>query len=452
MLPFLSLLGMAAAFSTGLLFPKKAGWSIVFITPILGPAGFTLVSSPLLPLTMHRIAFAVTVGVVMSNYNRDFPLRSILRSRFIKIVLVFSLFVILISLEDRFENIIFTYIPNLIFAFVLCFILIRNEKDLHRLVNIFVWQAALIGLFITLQYYIDFDINIILMKTIPGYDFSGYQSQHFISPERVIRSGTIRAIGIDGNAVQTGYRLSFLFPLVLWYTFREKKRFIKPWRILPLLFIIISFGLLKTRAAYVGILFSLLALATGLIFFKRTKITTKIKKLFSLSITFFIIISLIIAYNPSIVKIARTMIVKSFSGGPTSKNEMSVEMKLERIPVAIDHFKKRPFLGYGSPQIAYSEVMHGEDVASPIIYLLSGGIFLCLIYLLMLFYMPYSITRLSRRKWLYPAQREFLAYASAAFVGGIAVVFSNWQEAHFLVMYMLYISIYKVYQHKWKSR
>jgi len=62
--------------------------------------------------------------------------------------------------------------------------------------------------------------------------------------------------------------------------------------------------------------------------------------------------------------------------------------------------------------------------------------------------MPYSTFRLSKIRGLSSPQREFLIYACSAFVGGIVVVFSNWQEAHFLIMFMLYISIYKVYLYR----
>ena len=90
--------------------------------------------------------------------------------------------------------------------------------------------------------------------------------------------------------------------------------------------------------------------------------------------------------------------------------------------------------------------MRYNDLPSPLIYLLSGGIILFLTYLFMIFYMPYSVFSLSKIRGLSSSQREFLIYACSAFVGGIVVVFSNWQEAHFLIMYMLYISIFKIYK------
>jgi hypothetical protein len=450
MLDLLSIFGLISSFLVGYQFPRKAGWGVILIAPILGPATFTFVPSMLLPLTTYRVAFAITLGVILRNHDRHgIPLSSILlKSTFVKIVVVFSLFVILISLEDRLKNIIFTYIPTLILAFALCYILIRDEKDLKRLVKIFVWQAALISVFIMFEYFTDFDINILLRKTIPGYDFSTLQSKHLLSIEKIeglTRSGIVRAMGIDGNAVSTAYRLAFLFPLALFYVVSDKL-LLKPWRSLPLLSVVIGLYLLQTRAAFVGVFVSLLALVIGIALLKRVRIIRKLRILVLLAMLLIVPSFLVVLINPSIGKSAYTLLEKSLY--PFSRNELSIQPKLARIPVAIDYFMAKPFSGYGSPQYAYFGVMSCRDLPSPVIYLLAGGISLCLIYLVMIFYMPYSVFRLSRRGGLNPDQRVFLTYAVAAFVGGVVVVFSNWQETHFMIMYMFYISIYKVYLYR----
>ena len=47
-------------------------------------------------------------------------------------------------------------------------------------------------------------------------------------------------------------------------------------------------------------------------------------------------------------------------------------------------------------------------------------------------------------------RRDILMFSGIAFLGSVICVFSNWQEEHFLIMYMLYISIYKVYLYREK--
>ena len=454
MLIILSILGISISFLIGYLSPRKAGWGVLLIAPILGPATFTFVPSSLFPLTTYRVAFAITLGVILRNHDQHgISLHSISKSTFVKIVAVFSLFVILISLEDRLKGIIFTYVPNLILAFTLCFILIRDEKDFQKMVKVFVWQGALIGVFIMLEYFTDFDINILLRKTIPGDALSSLQSKHLLSFERIEglkRAGIVRAMGIDGNAVQTGFRLAFLFPVALFYAVYGKL-LLKPWRGLPLLSVVIGLYLLYTRAAFVGVLVSLLSLVAGLALLKRHSIKRRLRLVVSLSMLLIISSLLVVFINPSVGENLHTVFMESLVGS-SNKNMYSIEYKLARIPLAFHYFMAKPFLGYGSPQYAYYSVMYSSDLPSPLIYLLAGGIPLCVIYLIMIFYMPYSVFTLSRREGLNSKQREFLTYACAAFVGGVVVVFSNWQEAHFMIMYMLYISIYKVYLHKARRR
>lgn len=442
MLDLLSIFGLILAFLVGYQFPRKAGWGVLLIAPVLGPATFTFVPSSLLPLTTYRVAFAITMGVILRNHDRHgIPLSSIFKSTFVKVVVVFSLFIILISLEDRLKNIMFTYIPKLILAFALCYILIRDEKDLQRLVKIFVWQAALICLFIVLEVYTDFDIGVILRKTIPGYDITQLQSKHF---NFSIRSGYFRATGLYGSGVSTGYALAFLFPLTLLYSIQGKvlNKF-------PILLVIVGLVLMQPRAALVGIFVALLVLLMGIILLKGKKIIGKIKAVTKLALILIITCSFLVLFFPSIPEKASHVLAESIQYSSDDR-DLTMKGKIDRIPIAIDYFLERPFTGYGSPQYAYSKVMRCQDLPAPLIYLLAGGIPLCLLYLIMIFYMPYSVFRLSRRKGLNSGQRVFLTYAVAAFVGGVVVVFSNRVEAHFMIMYMLYISIYKVYVYRGK--
>lgn len=451
MLDLLSIFGVLSAFLIGYQFPRKAGWGVILIAPLLGPATFTFVSSSFLPLTTYRIAFAITMGVILRNHNQHgIPLSSIFKSTLVKIVVVFSLFVILISLGDRSKNIIFTYIPNLILAFALCYILIRGEKDLQKLVKIFVWQGAIISVFIMLEYFTDFDINIILMKTIPGYDFSSLQSKHLLSEARIegmTRAGITRAMGIDGNAVATSYRLTFLFPLALWYMIRRKGVINK----LPVSLVLVAFFLLQTRASFVGIIISFIMLLVLLLISNTKSVTQKMRSILK-PISLLVILGVVfVLIYPDAIKWSKYN-YESFMSSFDSSSKEYIGGKISRIPRAIDLFLKKPFIGYlVSPYYSYSILMYYNDLPSPFIYLLSGGIILLIIFLLMVFFMPYSTFKLSKIRDLHLHQREFLIYACSAFVGGIVVVFSNRQEAHFLIMYMLYISIYKVFQFRQHS-
>lgn len=436
----LDLCSITAAFFLFLLgykFPRKAGWAVLIIVPVLGPSSFTFVPSTFLNLTTYRVAFAITLGVILRNHDRHgIQLSSIFKSTFVKIVVVFSLFVILISLEDRLKNIIFTYIPNLILAFALCYILIRDEKDLQKLVKIFVWQAAVIGALVIIEYFTDFVFAEIALSTVPGYDISILRSKNY---RYTMRAGFYRCCGIDGNAIATGYRLAFLLPLTLWYATRGKL-----WNLLPLFIVIISLIFLQTRAAFVAIFVSLTAYIFLLI------LRRKIRLLLRTGVVMLTVLISLMVIVPSSFDVVHSFIDKSF--GSVLDRGDDVQGKIDRIPVAIDYFLEKPLLvGYGcSPLYTENYVMFGQDLPSLFIYLLAGGIPLCFIYLMLIAYMPYSALRLSMSKEFSIAQRDILMFSGIAFLGGVVCVFSNWCESHFLIMYMLYISLYKVYLYKGK--
>ena len=418
---------------------------MLLIAPVLGPATFTVVPSGALPMTTYRIAFCVTMGMILRSRNKNLPLTSIFRSHYIKIVVVFSLFVIAISLRERFINIVFTFIPELILAFMLCFILIRDEEDLTRLAKIFVWQSAFISFFILIEYYTDFELQVVLMRTIPDYDITQLFSKGFVP---LYRSEIYRPMGIDGNAVPTAYRLTFLMPLTLWYAVQDRFLLNKFWRSIPLLLTLIAIGVLQTRAAYVGVICSVFSMIIVVLCHRHHKIVWKIKRLTKYGMMLLFLCLIAIAFLPSISKKVQAMVANTIAGGPNHLNELSISPKVKRIPLAIEYFKKHPLTGYGSPMYALREVMKGADLPAPLIYILAGGAFLFLIYLVMIFFLPISVFMMLRKQELQIYQSEFLMYSCAAFVGGVLVVFSNWVETHFMIMNMLYISIYKVYRYK----
>lgn len=215
------------------------------------------------------------------------------------------------------------------------------------------------------------------------------------------------------------------------------------WNVLPLFIVITSFIFLQTRAVFVAIAVSL----TVYIFFLILR--GKVRLLLRTGVAMLTILVSLMVIVPSSFEIVHSFIDESFAPVYLDRGE-NVQAKIDRIPVAIDYFLKKPLSGYGSPQYAYFVVMNTDDIPSPLIYLLAGGIPLCFIYLMLIAYMPYSTLRLSMYKEFSMAQRDILMFSGIAFLGGVICVFSNWQEAHFLIMYMLYISIYKVYLYKEK--
>lgn len=409
---------------------------MVLLVPILAPATFTIVPSSFMPLTMRRVAFGVTLGIIARRYRSGFPLRFILKDQFVKILIIFTGLLALTSMRDSFiYHTVISHLPNIFYSLVLCFLIIKDEKDCDRLVTVFVWQGALIGILIFLEYFTDFNAGDIIQSTSPRAASEGLQRNDIFA---LYRNSFFRVNGIEHSAVNTSYRLVFLFPLSLWYFF-HRNTFLK---VVPFVMILAGLIFLQTRAAFVAILTSSISLVLGLFLIKGRNLFDNAVSISKNCVVVILVAAAVFAF-PTTRNIAKAFIQEIQS--PIASRDMSLESKINRIPLAFEFFKDRPLTGYGSPQHAYFELMRCADLPAPMIYLLSGGILMLFFYLLTLFYMPYSVFSFSKNRFIGDNQREFLIYASSAFVGGITVVFSNCVETHFWIMYMLYISIYKVY-------
>ena len=445
MLTIISIIGFLFSVIIGFSSPRKAGWAIIMFAPLLTPAYFTLVPSIFIPLTMERVAFGVTFGILLSNYGKNSHPKMIFKSTYVKIVIVFSILLFMFSLRDNVYGVVVSYLPRVFYSLVLCYIIIKDENDFVRLIKIFVWQASIISIFIIIEYVSDFNIASVLARTSPNYNKYQIVSKEFVN---MIRMGSYRAGGIDGHSVPTAYRLAFLFPFVLWNYVKANAKIYSG---ILILLIIISFIILQSRAAFVSIFSSLFIIITSYLFFvKIQKFTTRLKHILTVCITLLLVFLFLISASSTLKNITYNFV--NLIAKPTIYgNDASTQTKIDRIPGAIKYFKKKPFTGYGSPNYAYTNVMNSDDLPSPFIYLLSGGIVFLFIYLLQIFYMPYSVYKFSKSKILTYEQKIFLIYVSAAFIAGTIVVFSNYSEKHFIIMNMIYISIYKIYFTKLKS-
>ena len=435
MLLVLTVIGFSLSFFCGLIAPKKAGWAVLFLFPTLGMGSFTFIPSSFMPLTYFRVTIGVTLGIVASNY-RDIPIRYLFKSSFIKILLLFTIMLFITSLRDEYiYHIIVSHIPKLFCSLVLCFVLIKTINDFEKLIKILVWSGAVIGFFIIIEYFTDFSVGYELAKTNPNF----YGQVHAKDHLEIYRGGFYRPSGIAGSAVHTGYYLVFLFPLTLWYLLKSRLKILNT---IPVILVVIGLIMLQTRAVYVAVFISIIIVLIELTFIKGLKtIASNIKT----TLTIIIIVAFVIFAFPLTRNISFNLVSKSFQEYNVPGSQYSLGAKVtHRIPLALGYFYQHPIIGYGSPQYVYYNVMTTFDLPNTILMFLAGGIPLGLVYLLMLFYMPYSVFKFSKSKLLNVSKKQFLIYASAAFMAGIVVVFSGHNDMHFWIMYMLYVSIYKL--------
>jgi O-Antigen ligase len=432
-LGILTLTGLFCAVAVAFARPKIVGWATVAIVPLIGTTQFTLVPSDLLPLTAYRLAFAVSIGILLrASYRRSLA-RPLLRSGFVRVLIMFTAYLVFISSPDRLSNIVFSYLPELFLSVTIGYVLVRDERDLNRLISIFCWHGAVIGFLVIIEFTTQISTYRLLSSTNPH--------QNLLSLQSLTRAGFFRPQGLDGNSVQSAYRLVFLAPFALWYAVdrgRGAKRFV------PVTGVIIALALLQTRAAWVALFVGLAALPFSLTLASRASLLAKLKTLAAPLLSGAVALTLIAVAFPTTQEVFVTSLSETLA--PLLQGDLRlVDAKLSRIPVALELIARRPLTGYGSPQFVYYELMQTDDLPSLLIYVLSGGLILGLLFLALLASMVGGMLRHVHERALSQSQRIFAAFALSGFLAGTVVVFSNWQERHFLEMYLVYMAIYRVY-------
>lgn len=422
-LSVISLVSLIVAFILGYSLRYRFGWLLLLIFPILGPGRMLIVPSASIPLDIYQFTLVAVFGMLLrQNSKYIYFIKKAFFDIQSKLMLLLLILVVIVSIGDRYIYFaIFGQTPQYLISILLPFILIQNENDIKKLVTIFSWQGFIIGGFIFISYIYDFHITELFRSTIPGYEIT--------QVDMGAREGRVH--GLDGDAILTSARLSFLLPLAIWY-YLNKKRFIY---VLPFMFITIGLIILQTRAAIVAIVICGIIIAVNLSY------TNKIfkKRLLNRSVIIIIMIILIIFILSPIIITFFSYTLSSFD--PQSP---AIDHKIERIPIALQYYFKNPLWGYGSPYVVYYDIMNTEDIPAVFIYFLSGGIILGIIYLLMLINLPYKTYKSLKYSNYNSIIDDLKVVAFGAFVAGIVFPFTNWKETHFMIMFILYFSFLKL--------
>jgi len=204
----------------GYLYPRKLAWLIFSVAPILGPLRFTPIPSDILPLNIDRIAFFMTLGILLRYANRGFPFRKIFESKVILLALAFSFIYIIVAFNEK--TTFFTYIPNMFYSFMLPFIIIRDQKDLTKLCQIFFIHTAIIATFIYIEYFTHINFGLLLQKTNPTVSEAKLYTDDLYVAMSKARGGQLRIAGLYGHPINTGFRMAFLIPIALWYSMKKE--------------------------------------------------------------------------------------------------------------------------------------------------------------------------------------------------------------------------------------
>ena len=431
----MSILSFFLSIILGFWSPKKMGWFVLLTFPLFNAMYAVIVPTEFFPLTWLRFSFAITLGVFYSNFKRDIPVKYILKADIVKLLIVFNVYLLYLEIDGKLVSFFSSHLPGLFTCFVLPFILIKSKSDLHKLTKIFVWQGAIIGFFIVIEIFTQFNpynFFLVINQSIGDVNFVD---------EQFVRGGFIRVKGLAGHAVDTGYLLAFYFPLSIWYlstrTMVSKILFV---------FILIGSILIQTRATYIAIVISM---AVYFIVMHNAGMLNKkiyIKKIATFIFSILFLSFIASHFIPQILEIINVNVISMF----TEEKGFGISTKINRLPIALGYIIANPF-GYGSPDYIYEVIMNSDDLPAPLIYILSGGVIMGLIYIKILWVLPKTIFNIAKNKIFHGEENEFLILIGCAMVASSVVVLSNWREKHLLVSYILLISVYKIYYLKIKD-
>jgi hypothetical protein len=419
----LSILGTILFFILGYRFPRKMGWAAVMALPLLGPIAFSLVPDKTLNLTVNRIAFAIALGMLAGELQNGFRLRKLFKDKLFATALLFAVIIVIKSLGDQPAKALFIFLPNILAPLLIGYLLIREKSDLERMADIFAWQTAIISFFTFVEFFTHFNIGVWLALLNPNVDLN------FTAV--IYRSGLFRPQGLYANAVQTATLLSFGLPIVIWYSTKRKG--------LGLFFVFLTLGALllsQSRAAYLAMVF--IGLLLLLKFIKKT--TLILPMAFVLALLMIVVIPKFSIFMGGFYENTIIGTIKN------SDPELKVSTKFDRIPKFWAGFLEKPLFGYtGYPDNTYNDVMDSDDIPSPFMYALVGGIVLFLIYMKMIFGIPYRAFRLCITKSRPKKDGDFLYYLFTGFSAAVFMEMTNWIVAHWPVMFMMSVAIFKVY-------
>lgn len=406
---------------------KSALWFVVFTYPLLYPANFPIVPSELIYLNITRVSFAIVLGSHLKN-ARKFQLSKIFESSFIKAYLFFAVLLAFISFSDMAKFTIFSLIPEFYISISLGYFLIQKESDFKRLIRILTWHGLIFGIIIYLDFFQIVNIQIFIAKLVPNFNMSHQEIDG-------IRAGIRRVSGFDGNSVNSAVRLAVLFPIsILQIKFTNKKRYY----IFPIV-ILLSILILFSRSAYISLLLGMIFVLFQILNFRK-KILSKLITIFKISLFALTISMTLFVVSPFINNIISSLYSFSIDGDTID----NLGQRLIMLPVVYEMIFSNSFFGvFMSPLYVYEKVLGGHDLPSPLMYVISGGIPLMLLFFNWWIRMPfYFLKNLNFRE----KPKEFkliLILISSSFVVGIIPMLSNWIDTHISLMIIIFCATYK---------
>jgi hypothetical protein len=423
----------------GYRYPNSSGWFVAFIVLLLGPTELTLVPGSFLPLTIYRAGFAIVLGMVI-RLRKPIKSDALYKSNFVIHFIIFTCYLALISAGDAARPTFFTDLPK---AFIIVFlpaIIIKDLNSLKKLVSIYALIAVVVSISVILEYYTPINLSYMIEKTLTKRPGIQYYSQTRDGLNTLMRLDRYRPGGLWRNSLDTAYLLSFLFPLTIWKAISAKtltRRLVHT--IFPII-TVVALVLLQTRTALVAVVIGIGIFIIMSMLVKNVHFRKNVRKLVIWSAVLFLFVTIV---DSSLVINSFSSTIELYQTTIESSGDLSLDPRFDWIDIAIGYFYDRPFFGHMiSPNKAYFDIMHAQDLPAIFIYLISGGVLLAGIYISLLFRMPIKVFRIIMQKA--NTDKTIFVLITISLISSIAVLFSNKVESHLMMTFILFISVYKL--------
>jgi hypothetical protein len=427
----------------GYRFPNKSGWFSLLVVNMLGPTGLTVMGTASIPLTINRVGYAICIGILIKSYLHRVSLYEVFKIGFVRYYVLFSLFIVFVSLSYMPKFTIFTYFPTMVNTLFLSFLIVDTEEKIFRLAKIYVLMACFVSVSILLEYHTQVNLSLMIERTIPGVGEFGKYAQAKSGINEILRFDEYRPGGLWRNSVNTGYLLAFLFPFTVWFASKQNSKQVSLLKWLPLIMTTYAIYLLKTRSVLLAMVASLMIISFYTLRFVHKKDYTK-NILYLISfISLGVGISLI--YNQETLMNVLSYL-RFMQESIDNDSNIALDARYYWIAQSIELGLASPLWGYlVSPLYAYYELMHYNDLPAIFIYFLSGGILLVIVFLTMIFKVLWGTHIIITTKTRNDEMRYLLFFVFAGFFSGFVVLFSNRIEDHIPMMISFFICIYNVY-------
>jgi hypothetical protein len=427
-LALISIILFGVSFAFGYSKPRSAIWFVAFTYPLLYPVNFPIVPSDIIYLNITRVSLAIILGVHFRR-GKYFEISKLLKNSFVRAFLLFSIILVIVSIKDMPKYYLMSYIPLVYVSITLGYFLIQSENDYKKFINILTVHGLIFGVVIFLDFLGIANIQLFIAKIVPNFDSA------LNNMGNDTRAGIKRVSGLDGNAINSAVRLVILLPIAFLNNKFQKKII----NYIFLFFIFCSMIILMSRAAYIGLL-----VALSFIIYQTAKLEKsffiKVLALFKKFFLFSTILLALFTFVPFLNNVFQQIYIYSFEES-TLEN---LDQRTHLFAFVYDFVTSNLLLGQlKSPLYVYNEILNGHDLASPLIYIISGGLVLIISFLNWAIRMPFYFLRRRSIKANTKELNSILILVSASFIGGLIPMLSNWIDTSISLMIIIFCATFK---------